>query len=139
EHLDEYFAACDRLLVPGGRMALQAITMNDAHFDYYVRAVDFIQKYVFPGSCLLSVRAMRKTLLRTSLSIESCLDIGQHYPPTLQAWRRNVEANRVEIRALGYGGRFERLWDYYLAYCEAGFAERFISDIQVLLTKSVRS
>ncbi|NNE10575.1 MAG: class I SAM-dependent methyltransferase, partial [Gemmatimonadetes bacterium] len=102
EHLDDYFTACDRLLAPGGRMALQAITMNDTHFDYYVRAVDFIQKYVFPGSCLLSVRAMKKTLLDTSLSIENVLDIGQHYPPTLQAWRHNVETNRAEIRALGY-------------------------------------
>ena len=134
--LDAYFAACSRLLAPQGAMLLQAITMQEQLYDSMRRNVDFIQRHVFPGSHLLSVRAIAERVARvTDLRIAQLEDISEHYVTTLQHWRRNFLARRDEVRALGFGEPFLRLWDYYLAYCEGGFAERSIGDVQVLLTK----
>ena len=136
EFLDDYFAACSRRLRPGGRMMLQAITMPDLGYDQYLRSVDFIQRYVFPGSCLPSLGSIVASTARaTDLSISRVEDIGPHYAETLRHWRRAFFAKLDEVRALGYPERFVRLWDFYLTYCEAGFEEGVIGDLQVVLTK----
>jgi len=134
--LDTYFAACSRLLAPHGRMLLQAITMQEQLYDSMRRNVDFIQRHVFPGSHLVSVGAIADRIARvTDLRIAHLEDISEHYVTTLRHWRERFHARADEVRALGFGENFLRLWDYYLAYCEGGFAERSIGDVQVLLTK----
>ncbi len=134
--LDTYFGACGRLLKPDGAMLLQAITLQDQFYDQALRSVDFIQRFVFPGSFLPSVTAITASVSRaTDLKLFHLEDIGPHYATTLRDWRRNVHAHLPEVRALGYPEEFLRLWDYYLCYCEGGFAERQIGDVQMLLTK----
>ena len=134
--LDTYFASCSRLLQPDGVMLLQAITMQEQLYDSMRKNVDFIQRHVFPGSHLVSVRAVAERVARvTDLRIAHLEDISEHYVTTLQHWRQRFLARRDEVRALGFGEPFLRLWDYYLAYCEGGFAERSIGDVQLLLTK----
>jgi cyclopropane-fatty-acyl-phospholipid synthase len=134
--LDTYFAACSRLLKPDGAMLLQAITLQDQHYEAALRSVDFIQRFVFPGGFLPSVTAITDALCRaTDLKLFHLEDIGPHYVTTLSDWRRNVHAHLPEVRALGYPEEFTRLWDYYLGYCEGGFAERQLGDVHMLLTK----
>jgi cyclopropane-fatty-acyl-phospholipid synthase len=134
--LDEYFGTCSRLLAPHGAMLLQAITIQDQFYEAALRAVDFIQRYVFPGSFIPSVSAIAESVRRaTDMKLFHLADIGPHYAPTLAAWRRNVHARLPAVRALGYPDEFLRLWDYYLCYCEGGFAERQLGDVHMLLTK----
>ncbi len=140
EYLPTYFQKCCSLLKPGGRMALQAITMPDDRYEAYRRSPDFIQRYVFPGSCCPSMGAMNAALKATGgLCIHDVDSIGEHYVPTLRHWRERFFARIDEVRALGYPERFVRMWDYYLCYCEAGFAERYIDDVQMTLVKDGRS
>jgi cyclopropane-fatty-acyl-phospholipid synthase len=134
--LDEYFGTCSRLLAPHGAMLLQAITIQDQFYEAALRAVDFIQRYVFPGSFIPSVSAIVESVRRaTDMKLFDLTDIGPHYATTLAAWRRNVHARLPAVRALGYPDEFLRLWDYYLCYCEGGFAERQLGDVHMLLTK----
>ncbi len=134
--LDTYFGACSRLLRPAGAMLLQAITLQDQYYEAALRSVDFIQRFVFPGSFIPSVTAISQSLSRaTDLKVFHLEDIGPHYATTLRDWRRNVHAHLGEVRALGYPEEFLRLWDFYLSYCEGGFAERQLGDVQMLLTK----
>ena len=134
--LDAYFGACSRLLQPDGAMLLQTITLQDQFYRAALRSVDFIQRFVFPGGFLPSVAAIADAVSRvTDLKIFHLEDIGPHYATTLRDWRRNVHAHLAEVRALGYPEEFLRLWDYYLSYCEGGFLERQLGDVQVLLTK----
>jgi cyclopropane-fatty-acyl-phospholipid synthase len=135
EHLPDYFAACDRLLAPDGTMVLQAITMPDRDHAEYLRTVDFIQKYVFPGSCLPSLGSLVSSIARTSLRVDHVEDIGIHYAPTLAAWRERFRAASDRIRELAGDDRFLRIWEYYFCYCEAGFAERYLGDLQLRLVK----
>ena len=136
EYLDEYFARCSSLLAEDGAMAIQAIVMPEQGYARYLRSVDFIQKHVFPGSCLPSVGSMTAAVGRsTDLSVVGLKDIGLHYATTLAAWRRNFLRRRADVRRLGYPERFLRMWNYYLAYCEAGFSERAIGTVQVMLAK----
>ena len=109
--------------------------MADRHFEVYRRSVDFIQRYVFPGSALPSVGRIASSASKTDLQIVHLEDIGPHYARTLADWRDRFFANLVEVRALGFSERFLRLWEFYLGYCEAGFVERSIGDVQVLLAK----
>lgn len=133
DQYDTYFAKCADLLRPGGRMLVQAITIEDDRFDEYRKQVDFIQRYVFPGSCLPSERAMRQSIERkTDLRVKQVDDIGLHYATTLNHWRRNFFARLDEVRALGYPEEFIRMWDFYLCYCEGGFLERSISDVHLV-------
>jgi cyclopropane-fatty-acyl-phospholipid synthase len=137
EYYDTFFGACDRLLAPDGSMLLQTITMNEQRFDAYRRQSDWIQRRIFPGSQLASVRAMLDSLVRvTRLSAFNLEDIGLHYAVTLAEWRRRFHAAGPGVRALGFDARFCRMWDYYLAYCEGAFRERHISNVQLLLTKN---
>ncbi len=136
EYLPTYFGKCAALLEDDGAMLLQGITMPENRYAQYLRSTDFIRRYVFPGSCCPSLGAMLRALARSSdLKPVHMEDIGPHYATTLRAWRERFHRNADAIRALGYEERFMRLWDYYLCYCEAGFAERYTGDVQLLLHK----
>jgi cyclopropane-fatty-acyl-phospholipid synthase len=136
-YYDDYFSAVDRLLEPGGSMLLQTIWMNEARFPRYHAQPDFIQRHVFPGSELASIAEIRRSLARaTALSVAALEEIGDHYVATLAAWRRAFLGARDRVRALGFPETFIRMWDYYLAYCQGAFAERYIGDAQVLLAKA---
>jgi cyclopropane-fatty-acyl-phospholipid synthase len=136
EFLGTFFAKCSEMLAPHGAMLLQAITIADQRYEQARRSVDFIQRYIFPGSCLTSVTSMSAALTRhTDLRVFDLEDIGPHYATTLARWRGAFTAKRAEIRALGYGEEFLRMWEYYFCYCEAGFIERAIGDVQLLLVK----
>jgi cyclopropane-fatty-acyl-phospholipid synthase len=136
QYFDTYFAQCSRLLKPHGAMLLQAITIADQRYESAKRSVDFIQRYIFPGSCLPSVGAMSDSIARvTDMRIFNLEDIGPHYARTLHEWRRNMFANLPAIRALGYDDAFIRMWEFYFCYCEGGFEERVIGDVQMLLVK----
>ena len=136
-YYDRFFSTVDRLLVDGGAMLLQTITMNEARFSDYRRRSDFIRRHVFPGGELASVAEIRKSLARaTRLGVEGLEEIGPHYARTLAAWRERFTANADRVRALGFPEPFLRLWHYYLSQCEAGFQERYIGDAQILLRKA---
>lgn len=135
-YLDTYFRKCSGLLKPDGLMLLQAITIRDDLYERALKAVDFIQRFVFPGGFIPSVAAMSASLARsTDLQLLHLQDIGLHYATTLSRWRERFFENIAEVRALGYPDSFIRLWDYYLGYCEGGFLERNIGNVQVLLAK----
>jgi len=136
DNYDHFFGACERLLKPDGMMSMQAITMNEGRFPEYHRSSDWIQRRIFPGSELASVSEILRSLGRvTSMSMTHCEDIGIHYALTLAEWRRRFQAAREDVRRLGFDERFMRMWDYYLAYCEGGFRERYIGDVQLVLGK----
>jgi cyclopropane-fatty-acyl-phospholipid synthase len=136
QFLHEFFARCGALLRPHGCMALQAITLADQHYARAVRDVDFIKRYVFPGSFIPSTTALLTAATQASdLRLVHCEDLGPHYTQTLRAWRQRFLARAADVRALGYDERFVRLWDFYLAYCEGGFAERFLSVVQLVFAK----
>jgi len=136
QYLNAFLRTCAGLLHPHGLMALQAITIADQLYDRHVRTVDFIKRYVFPGSCLLSVTAMCAAATRASdLRAVHLEDITPHYARTLRTWRKRFLARADEVRAMGFPGAFLRLWEYYLAYCEGAFAERYIGDVQMVFAK----
>ena len=134
--LDTYTAQCSRLLEPHGAMLLQAITIQDQVYEEALKSVDFIQRFIFPGSFIPSVTAITDSVRRaTDLKVFHLEDIGPHYATTLRRWRENFFARLPEVRRLGYPDAFIRMWDYYLCYCEGGFLERQLGDVQMLLTK----
>jgi cyclopropane-fatty-acyl-phospholipid synthase len=135
-YLDTYLAKCSSLLAPHGAMLLQAITIQDQFYEQARRSVDYIQRFIFPGSFIPSVEAISRSLTRaTDLKIFNLEDIGPHYARTLREWRRNFFDHLPKVRALGYPDSFVRLWEFYLCYCEGGYAERQLGDVQLLLTK----
>ena len=135
-YLDTYFAKCSSLLKPTGAMMLQAITLQDQFYDKALKSVDYIQRFIFPGSFIPSVTAIADSVTRvTDMKLFNLEDIGPHYAPTLKAWRERFFANIDKVRALGYPESFNRLWEFYLCYCEGGFAERQLGNVQMLLTK----
>ena len=135
-YYDKYFETCNRLLEDDGLMLLQAITISDWAFYRHKRSVDFIKSHIFPGSCIPSITAISNSLANvTDMRIFHLEDIGPHYVRTLQAWRSNFSDAQFEIEQMGYDQRFILAWHYYLTYCEAGFAERYISDVHLLLAK----
>jgi cyclopropane-fatty-acyl-phospholipid synthase len=136
QYLDTYFGKCSRLLKPDGAMLLQAITIRDQLYAQSRRSVDFIKRFIFPGSFMPSVRALADSLARaTDLKVFHLEDIGPHYARTLRLWRERFMARQSEVRAQGYADTFLRMWEYYLCYCEGGFEERQLGDVQMLLTK----
>jgi cyclopropane-fatty-acyl-phospholipid synthase len=135
-YLDTYLAKCSSLLEDNGAMLLQAITIQDQLYAQARSSVDFIQRFIFPGSFIPSVAAISDSLARvTDLKIFDLEDIGPHYARTLRLWRERFFANLAQVRQLGYPESFVRLWEYYLCYCEGGFEERQLGDVQLLLTK----
>jgi cyclopropane-fatty-acyl-phospholipid synthase len=134
DHLPEFFATCARVLRPGGRVALQSITMPDDRFEAYRRRVDWMQRYIFPGSCIPSLEVIRRTSAPAGLSLASADDIGPSYAPTLREWRARFLAQLPAVRALGFDEPFLRTWLMYLAFSEAAFAQRTLGDHQLLFT-----
>ena len=133
---DTYFGKCSQLLKPNGLMLLQAITISDQRYESATKSVDFIQRYIFPGSCIPSVTAMLNSITKaTDMRLFNLEDIGPHYATTLARWRQNFFKHIDEIRALGYPETFIRMWDFYLCYCEGGFEERALGDVHLLLVK----
>jgi cyclopropane-fatty-acyl-phospholipid synthase len=136
EYYGPFFRACARLLQPGGRMFLQTISIPDQNFDRYRRDFDFVRKHIFPGGVLASLHAITAALKRhTDLRIEWLRDIGPHYARTLRHWRERFMSRLPEARRLGFDDRFIRMWEFYLACCEAGFSVRTIGDLQMVLVK----
>ena len=135
-YYDSYFRQCSDLLKSDGQMLLQAITIADHRYEAARTSVDFIQRYIFPGSCIPSVSAISASVARvTDLRLHQLEDIGPHYATTLRCWLVAFQANIERVRALGYSESFVRMWEFYLCYCEAGFIERAISDVHMLLVK----
>ncbi|HEY8050081.1 MAG TPA: cyclopropane-fatty-acyl-phospholipid synthase family protein [Ramlibacter sp.] len=143
QYFDTFFARCGELLAPGGTMLLQSITIADRQYEAARDSVDFIKRHIFPGCCIPSVGAIAASVARAShLRIVGLEDIGLHYATTLAAWRRNLFANATKVRGRGYPDTLLRMWDFYLSYCEGGFAERALGDVQVVLQdprRAVRS
>ncbi|MEO3680347.1 cyclopropane-fatty-acyl-phospholipid synthase family protein [Rheinheimera sp. FR7-31] len=136
EYLDTYFAKCSSLLKPEGLMVLQAITIVDQRYKQYVREVDFIKRYVFPGGCLPSISRMTDAVSRkTDLIVRHLQDIGFDYARTLKDWCDNFMHARDKVHQLGYDDNFVRLWQFYLCYCEGGFRERATSAVHLVLSK----
>jgi len=127
-----FIKCCQRLLKPKGKMVLQAITITDQHYQQYSGRVDFIQRHVFPGGFLPSITALCDTLTQHSdLVMCDLFDIGRDYARTLQEWRQRFEHNWPSLHSQGFDERFQRLWRFYLCYCEAGFLARTISTVQL--------
>ena len=136
QYLDTYIGKCSSLLNGAGAMLLQAITIRDQLYGRAKRSVDFIKRYIFPGSFIPSVQAIVDSVARASdMKLFHLEDIGPHYARTLRLWRERFLERRNEVRALGYPESFVRMWEYYLCYCEGGFEERQLGDVQMLLTK----
>jgi cyclopropane-fatty-acyl-phospholipid synthase len=135
-NLKTYFAKLQSLLKADGLALIQAITIEDHRYAQALKSVDFIKRYVFPGSFIPSINAMltAKTL-SSDLALVHLEDFGHSYARTLQAWRRRFLARRAAARAQGFDERFIRLWEYYLAYCESGFLERSIGVAHLLLAR----
>jgi cyclopropane-fatty-acyl-phospholipid synthase len=134
--LPEYFAVCSRLLEEDGQACIQAITMPDHRYDEYLKTSDFIQEFIFPGSCVPSISAIHNAIIPNSnFRLNHLEDFGLHYARTMREWLNKFMSNIDSVRQLGYGNDFIRLWEYYMCYCEAGFLERYTSVVQVVLNK----
>ncbi len=135
-YLETFFRCCSDRLKEDGMMMLQAITIADREYDSHTRSVDFIKRYIFPGSCIPSVTAISQAVSKgTDMRIFHLEDITPHYVQTLRKWREGFFAHISDVRQQGYSEEFLRMWEYYLCYCEAGFRERYIGDVQILFTK----
>jgi cyclopropane-fatty-acyl-phospholipid synthase len=136
QHYDEFFDRCSRLLEADGLMLLQAITIDDRAYEIEKSARSFANEVIFPGGCLPSVAEIRRaTAGVTDMRILDIDDIAPGYPPTLRHWRRNWLAAAHEAERLGADRRFIRLFEFYFAWCEGGFMEGRIGDVQVLMAK----
>ena len=136
EYLPGFFEKLNQLLKPDGRMLLQAITIADQRYDSYRKGVDFIQRYIFPGGCLPCVSQMTQHLAqRTDMVTWSIDDMGLDYAKTLRHWHQNFDAALTEIKHLGYGDDFIRMWKFYLSYCEGGFLERATSTVHLVAVR----
>ncbi len=136
QHIGTFFAKCAELLTARGAMLLQAITIDDRAYEVEKASKSFIKTYIFPGGCLPSMEVIvRNVARRTDLQAVGLEDITASYVETLRRWRHNFTARSAELDELGYDEAFRRMWTLYLAYCEAGFAERRICDVQLLLAK----
>ncbi|MBP2844681.1 class I SAM-dependent methyltransferase [Dickeya oryzae] len=130
--LPQFFKTCQARLRPGGKMAIQAITIQDQRYHDYSKSVDFIQRYIFPGGFLPSVTAISSLMTRhTDFVLRNLFDMGPHYAKTLAHWRQRFLLAWPEIERLGFDTRFRRMWLYYFGYCEAGFNARTISVVQL--------
>jgi len=135
-YLDAYFQRCGQLLRPDGSLVLQTIVMPERRHGRYLRSVDFIRRYIFPGGCLPSLGSILDSVGRTTdLRFVHAEDIAPHYAETARRWRRAFEQRSDEIRSLGYSSEFLRLWKYYLCYCEAVFEERHVGILQIQFDK----
>ena len=135
EHLPQYFETINRMLKPGGRATIQAISMRNEKYIEYCEGSDFIRRHIFPGGHLPCMDAVHWATEETDLAIEENFDIGPDYAVTLRKWRENFVANKEKILALGYPEAFFRKWIFYFVYCEAGFDNKYILNYQITLVK----
>ena len=131
----DYFRTLKQQLKPGGRACIQTITIRDDLFDRYVRSTDFIQQYIFPGGLLPSAHAFRAEAAQAGLDVVDELAFGPDYAETLRRWRVDFLARDGQVRQLGFDTRFMRIWEFYLAYCEAAFATGSTNVVQFTLRR----
>ena len=140
QYINTYFQKCSELLKPNGAMLIQAITIADQRYKLALKEVDFIKRYIFPGCFIPSNTAMQNAITEsTDMRIYGLEDIGLHYARTLNDWRKRFFTNIEQVKALGYPDEFVRLWEFYLCYCEGGFKERAISNVQLVIVKPENS
>ena len=130
EYLDKYFNIIKENLLPGGRGAIQAIVIKDELYNRYRSKEDFIQKYIFPGGFLPSIKSLDKLSKKSGLKIEKYHSYGLHYSNTLQKWRKSFLNSWDIISKQGYNLSFKKMWDFYFSYCDAGFKSKNIDLIQ---------
>jgi cyclopropane-fatty-acyl-phospholipid synthase len=131
-----FFRSCDRLLKPNGVLVIQTITIPDQRYEAYSKTTDWMRLFIFPGGLLPSLTALTEVLTHhTSFVIKQVESIGPHYALTLARWKERFLANREKIVELGFPETFIRRWEYYLSYCQAGFAQQYIDDLQIVLTR----
>jgi cyclopropane-fatty-acyl-phospholipid synthase len=131
-----YFATLARCLKRGARACVQTIVIDDGLFARYRKSTDFIQQYIFPGGMLPSPRAFEQHANAAGLQVVNRLAFGKHYAKTLATWRARFEAQLPAVRSLGFDDRFIAIWTFYLAYCEAAFAEGSTDVVHFTLVRS---
>lgn len=132
---DGYFRTLSDKLKPGGRACIQSITIRDDLFERYVKSTDFIQQYIFPGGLLPSIGAFEAEARRAGFEVEKTFRFGPDYAETLRRWREGFMGEEARVRRLGFDTRFVRIWEFYLAYCEAAFAAGNTDIVQFTLRK----
>jgi len=135
KQFESYFAACDRLLAPGGRACIQTILVPDARWHRYRKTPDWIERYVFPGCLIPSLGALTQAMQTTQLQVANLEEVGTNYAETLRRWRERFHERLADVARLGYDERFHRTWDFYLAFCEAAFRTRSLHDAQLVLER----
>ncbi len=130
-----YFQSLARLLKPLGRACIQTIVIRDDLFERYSRSTDFIQQYIFPGGCLPCPREFKREAHDAGLTVVDEFHFGRDYAETCRRWRADFLARKDEVLALGFDQRFIHIWDFYLAYCEAGFEAGDIDVVQYTLAR----
>jgi cyclopropane-fatty-acyl-phospholipid synthase len=135
EYWGTYFESVARLLKQGGKACVQTIVIDDSLFDRYVKSTDFIQQYIFPGGCLPCPREFRAHAERAGLKVVDELAFGLDYAETLRRWRHQFMADKAQVLQLGFDERFIRIWEFYLAYCEAAFEQHNTDVVQFTLLK----
>jgi cyclopropane-fatty-acyl-phospholipid synthase len=135
EYFGAYFAAVDRALVPGGKAAVQVISLPDPDYERQRRGSNWIQKHIFPGGLLPSLGAIERACDGTALLISGVRDIAPSYARTLREWRTRFMSSLPAVRELGFDERFIRMWEFYLAQSEAGFSTGTLQDLQITLAK----
>ncbi len=135
EYWGTYFDTVSRLLKPGGKACIQSIVIDDALFERYVKSTDFIQQYIFPGGCLPCPREFRAQAHRAGLQVVDEMTFGLDYAETLRRWRHEFLSDKTQVLQLGFDERFVRIWEFYLAYCEAAFEQHNIDVVQYTLVK----
>ena len=135
EYWPTYFESVARLLKSGGKACVQTIVIDDSLFDRYVKSTDFIQQYIFPGGCLPCPREFRAHAERAGLMVIDELAFGLDYAETLRRWRHQFMADKAQVLQLGFDERFIRIWEFYLAYCEAAFEQHNTDVVQYTLVK----
>ena len=137
QYIPQYFSKISRLLKTDGLVAIQGITYNDQNFEKYKNSVDFIKKYIFPGSCLISIAQISDVIKNhTDLTIVDMEDITKHYAETLSRWKKNFMSVLPEVKKMGFSEAFIKMWEFYFVFCEAGFLERNIGDVQLVFSKA---
>ncbi len=137
DYLDTYFAVCQRLLKPAGLGLIQAITIEDTRYQQALRTVDYIKRYVFPGSFIPCNTVMIHSAAAAGLKLMAFDDIGASYALTIKHWRTRFYKQADAVKQLGFDARFMRMWDFYLCYCEGGFMEGVISDVHLLFSNTM--
>ncbi|OJU54277.1 MAG: cyclopropane-fatty-acyl-phospholipid synthase [Acinetobacter sp. 39-4] len=136
QYLSTYFNKCRSLLKPNGLGLIQAITIEDARYKKALNTVDYIKRYIFPGSFIPCISVLTQAASEQQLRLKHLEDIGLSYAETIHQWRERFLNAKEHVLALGFDENFIRMWDFYLCYCEGGFKEGVISDVHLLFEAS---